>query len=411
MHKPTGAPSTAEVLLAIGLDRGRRQRPWLLVGIGLVALGSAAALALGHLKHRADSTARRYTTAMLVRDDLEVTVTATGTLQSRRTIEVGSEVSGRMQFVYVEPNDVVHKGQVLGVIDPEQLRAAAHESEAQLAAAEAAIRQAKATREEARAAAARAKKQAAEGLYALKDLETAIATAERAEAGVQSAIANAEVARATLTSTGSKLSRATLVAPVDGIVLSRAIEPGQTVTAGFTTPVLFKIAEDLTRMKLEVDVDEADVGRVREGQLARFTVEAYPQQIFPSRVISLRNEPKTSQNVVTYQAILWVDNGGKLLRPGMTATATIIADVRRSVLVVPNAALRFKPPAPRGLGVPPSRAQDGTIPGEKAVYVLDGNGPRGVPVKVGASDGTRTELLAPSLPAGSRVIVDLVGED
>ena len=291
-----------------------------------------------------------YETARATRADVRVTVTATGTLEAITTVEVGAEVTGRLLTVLVDANDTVKKGQLLAEIDPEQLRAAADEARAQVGSAEAAIRQAKATRVESEKAAIRAREQAKQGLMAEKDLEAAEAAAERAEASLASSVASATRSPATLIQALSRLDKTKIISPIDGIVLSRHVEPGQTVTAGFSTPLLFKLAQDLTQMRLNVDVDEADMGRVREGQDASFTVDAYPDRTFSSKVTSLRNEPKTSQNVVTYQGVLSVDNQQRLLRPGMTCTATILADMRKDVLVVPNAALRFAPPVSNAPG-------------------------------------------------------------
>jgi HlyD family secretion protein len=317
---------------------------------------------------------------------------------------VGAEVSGRVTQVLVDYNDKVSKGQLLAVIDPERSRAAVDESVARVRDADASIRQAKATLVEARQTRDRTALQAKDGLVSQRDLEASEAALERAEATLLSAQASATVARATLGSQRSLLDKTRIISPIDGIVLSRSIEPGQTVTAGFTTPILFKLTEDLRRMELLVYVDEADVGRTREGQSASFTVDAYPDRSFPSKVLSLRNEPKEEQNVVTYEALLQVDNSELLLRPGMTATATIVADVRKNVLTVPNAALRFAPAQ-----IDPSQAAK---PGERRVWILKGQGteekPEPVAVKTGVSDGRLTELRSGSLQEGAEVIVDAV---
>jgi HlyD family secretion protein len=359
----------------------------------------------------------RYRTAEITRGDLRVTVTATGTLQATTTVEVGAEVSGRILRMTVDANDPVKKGQVLALIDPELLQAAVDQAAAQLAAAEATIREAEATRAETRLAESRARSLNKDGLAAQKDLEAAIAAASRAEAQVASARANHALSRAALVSARSKLDKATIVSPIDGVVLSRSMEPGQTVTAGFSTPVLFKLAEDLTRMRLDVDVDEADVGRAREGQSASFTVEAYPAKTFPSRLLLLLNEPKTTSNVVTYKGRLAVDNSERMLRPGMTATATIVADVRHDAVLVPNAALRFVPPAegpgpggPPGMGGP-KQAGEVVDKDRKNVYVVEPGGLRRVAVRVGATDGTSTEVLSDELAVGTTAAVDaLAGE-
>jgi HlyD family secretion protein len=320
-------------------------------------------------------------------------------LKGRSTVEVGAEVSGRVTEVLVDYNAQVQKGQLLAVIDPEQPKAAVAESEARVRESDATVRQARATLTEARQNRDRALVQARDGLVSQKELEAAEAALERGEATLASAQASSTVARATLESQRSRLDKTRIISPIDGIVLSRSVEPGQTVTSGFTTPVLFKLTEDLRRMELLVYVDEADVGRAREGQTASFTVDAYPERSFPSKLLSLRNEPKEEQNVVTYEAVLQVDNSELLLRPGMTATATIVADVRKDVLAVPNAALRFAPPT-----LDPSQAAK---PGERRVWVLKGSTPEPMVVRTGVSDGRLTELRSDKPSAGTQVITDV----
>jgi HlyD family secretion protein len=303
--------------------------------------------------------------------------------------------------VLVDFNHRVSKGQVLAEIDPEQLRAAVDEATAQLAAAEASIAQAKATLLESEQSAKRAEQQAGQGLVAQRELEAALAARERAKAAVASAVANATLVRASLKSARWRLERTQIVSPIDGIVLSRLVEPGQTVTAGFTTPVLFKLAEDLKQLSLNVYVDEADIGRAREGQAASFSVDAYPDRVFPSKVLSLRNEPKEDQNVVSYEGVLEVDNAELLLRPGMTATATIVADERKGVLALPNAALRFTPP-----NLPPETTRPKQ--GERVVWVMEGTTPAMRSVKTGASDGSYTELISGEVREGDELLVDVV---
>jgi HlyD family secretion protein len=301
--------------------------------------------------------------------------------------------------VLADFNDHVKKGQVLAEIDPEQLSAAHEEAKAQLAAAQAAIAQAKATLVESEQSAARAEQQSKQGLVAQRDLEAALAARDRAQAALASSTANATLASATLKSSRSKLEKTQILSPIDGIVLSRLVESGQTVTAGFTTPVLFKLTEDLRQMSLSVYIDEADVGRAREGQTATFAVDAYPERTFPARVVSLRNEPKEEQNVVSYEAVLEVENSDLALRPGMTATATIVADERKNVLALPNAALRF---------TPPMQTQELTrVPaGERRVWQLEGEKPAARNVRIGASDGQYSELLS-GLKEGEPVLVDV----
>ena len=316
------------VVRTLGIETsGKRRLRKVMWGVLLLIFVAGAAFGVQHfLAQRALKLKPRYQNERVEKGDIQVVVSATGTLKGQNTVEVGAEVSGRVAKIYVDFNDHVTPGQLLAEIDPEQLKATVDEARARVAEADAATRQARATLLEMRQSRERAEQQLAQGLVSQKELEAARAAADRAEASAESAAANAQVARATLKSSSSRLDKTRIVSPIDGIVLSRLVEPGQTVTAGFETPLLFKLAEDLRRMSLYVYVDEADIGRTREGQAASFTVDAYPDRVFPSKVISLRNEPKEDENVVTYEAVLAVDNSELLLRPGMTATATIVAD-------------------------------------------------------------------------------------
>jgi HlyD family secretion protein len=405
---PNERHADLEVVRTLGLqNENRTRRARLLWSVGAIAFLSLLGYGISrYLGQRARDRQPKFQTEAASVGDIQVVVSATGTLKGQNTVEVGAEVSGRVAKVYVDFNDQVTKGQLLAEIDPEQLQAAVDEARARVAEADAAAKQAQATLLESRQAAARAAQQVEQGLVSQKDLEAASATLLRAQASAESAAADAQLVRATLKSQVSRLDKTRIVSPIDGIVLSRLIEPGQTVTAGFQTPVLFKLAEDLRRMNLFVYVDEADIGRTREGQAASFTVDAYPDKVFPSKVLSLRNEPKEDENVVTYEAVLAVDNDALLLRPGMTATATIVSELRKHVLSVPNAALRFTPPS-----LPQEVAQK---PRGRGVWVLDqgheGARPRFVSLKTGASDGRRSEVLAGNLRAGTQVLVDVIEE-
>ena len=333
----------SEVRERLGLGVPRRRR-WLRPALWLLTLALVVAAVFAWRSRGADARAPRYVTVPAERGELAVSVTATGTLEALDTVEVGSEVSGRVLAVHVDFNDHVSAGQVLATLDPEQARARADEAAAQVAAASASLARAQATAAEARQNLARARSLAEAGVLSGQELDTAEATAKRSEAEVGSARAQASVAQASLVSVRSSLDKTAIRSPIDGVVLARSVEPGQTVAASFQAPVLFTLARDLAQMTLHVDVDEADVGKVAAGQEATFTVDAHPGREFPSRLMSLRNIPKTDQNVVTYEAVLAVDNSEMLLRPGMTATATIQTQRKADVLLVPNAALRFTPP-------------------------------------------------------------------
>lgn len=410
-HKNMSEVSAETVKKTIGANKAPLSRRARLVRYGVVAVVLVGLVAVVFPVFRGGPGAKgpAFETVEAKRGDLRVTVVATGTLQATTTVEVGAEVTGRMLQVNVDANDVVKKGQVLAVIDPEQLQAAVTQSVAQVGSADASVRLGRATAAEAKLALSRLRLQVGEGLATTKDLEAATASSERADANVDSAVASVTLARAALSQAQSKLNKATILSPINGIVLSRSVEPGQTVTAGFTTPVLFKLAEDLTQMRLNVDIDEADVGRVRDQLDATFTVDAYPDQTFTSRVISVRNEPKTSQNVITYQAVLAVDNSQRLLRPGMTCTATIVAETRSNVLVVPNAALRFVPPVAHG-PFADNKKQVGTETARREkqrLWLVAAGQPTPLPVVAGASDGIVTEIMSGDLQPGVPVIVDV----
>lgn len=374
-----------------------------------------------------------YATDTVERGNLTVTVSATGNLQPTNQVEVGSEQSGIVTDVYVDNNDRVVRGQPLARLDTARLRDTIAQNQAALAAAQAQVATAEAT-----AAQARANLSRQEEVYRISggrvpsatELDAARAEYRRAQAGIRAAQAQVAQARAVLSSAQTNLSKATIYSPVTGVVLSRAIDPGQTVAASFQAPVLFTIAEDLGQMQLEVRVDEADVGQVREGQRATFTVDAFPGQRFTARIIRVdvgANASGTSSsttgssgNVVSYTAILALDNPGGILRPGMTATAEILATERRNALLVPNAALRFSPAAggqsgesgvtkvlmarrPRGN----RQARQPTIGrgSEQTVYVLGPDGqPRPVRVTVGESNGSVTEITGGDLRPGVQVI-------
>ncbi len=406
------------------LGLGTHSRRWtrrVVRSLWVVLLGALAGVAArSWLNARSPTLAPLFETATVTRGDLRATVTATGSLQAMGTVEVGSEVSGRIQRVLVAYNTRVRKGELLAELDPVQLRAEAHQAASQVKAAAAGVAQANATLLASQQALDRANSEAKEFLLSTQDLEAARAAYARAQATVASAEAAGDVAEATLKSATWKLDKTKIVSPIDGIVLTRSIEPGQTVQAAFTTPIFFKIASDLSRLELHVQVDEADIGRVRDGLAAEFHVDAYPERTFASRVESLHNDSTTSNNVVTYEAVLSVDNGEHLLRPGMTATATIISESRTDVVLAPNAAFRFVPPSPEPHGggpmppPPPRAAAPLLVPAgalsKKHVFVLQDGRPVPVFVATGATDGRNTEILGQDLQLGARVVVDIMGD-
>lgn len=377
-----------------------------------------------------------YSTREVRRGDLTVTVSATGNLKPINQVDVGSEQSGKITQVYVDVNDRVTKGQRLAELDTRRLKDAVIQNRSQVASAEASVAQASAAAALAKATLDRQLNvfQLSGGRVPAKtELDSARATYAQAQAQVRSAQAQIAVAQAQLSSAQTNLDIAQIISPVTGVVLSRSIEPGQTVAASFNAPVLFTIAEDLQQMEVEVAVDEADVGQVANGQDASFTVDAFPGRTFPARVnrvnvgsnasttssSSSTTAAATTNTVVAYTAVLSVNNSDETLRPGMTATADIVAKQLKDVLLVPNAALRFKPDAggKSGGGITsqlvarPRRGNRATqqvnfgAGSSQTVYVVGEDGkPQAVNVVVGDSDGTRTVIQSGNLKEGARVI-------
>lgn len=372
----------------------------------------------------------RYETKPVTRGDLTISVSATGTLEPVNEVEVGSEVSGTLKTVDADYNARVTRGQVLARIDTSKLEAQVLQSESALASSRAKVLEAEATLKEADAQLGRLRRVRelsggkVPSQYELEAQEAAVA---RARAGVASAQAEVSQAQASLNVNKSDLEKAVIRSPVDGVVLERKVEPGQTVAASFEAPVLFVLAEDLSQLELQVDVDEADVGMVREGQVASFTVDAYPDKHFPARITQVRFGSKTTDGVVTYTTVLKVDNDDLTLRPGMTATAVITTKKLENVLLVPNAALRFEPPqaqaedaGPKGGGGglissllphpprPETRASEAT-PTNKAqrVYVLRGGSLCALPVSAGMTDGLYTQVTGDGLEPGMGAVTEM----
>lgn len=336
-----------DIAKTLGIDKAGSRMPrlrrWLMWSVAVAAVSVAAML--WFTRSKTDSV--QYETQPVRRGDLVVTVSATGTLEPIKKVDVGIEVSGTIKTVEVDYNDQVKVGQVLARLDTSKLEAQSLQSEAALDAARAKLLQAQATVQEAEAQMARLTevRELSGGKMPSKyEFDAQQAAQARARADEASAKAAVAQAQATLDANRSDLAKAVVHSPINGIVLKRSVEPGQTVAAMFQSPVLFTLAEDLAQMELQVDVDEADVGQVREGQEATFTVDAYPDQIFPARTTQVRYGSQTVEGVVTYKTVLKVDNSTLILRPGMTATALLTVNKRENVLLVPNAALRFTPP-------------------------------------------------------------------
>ena len=429
MTTPT-TQSQENVIRTLGLEtsgaRISRWKRWLLWGGG-AALALAVIWFIWGGKGKTDGA--RYVTQPARRGDLVVTVSATGTLQPIKKVDVGIEVSGTIKTVAVDYNDKVTNGQVLARLDTTRLEVQALQSEAALAAARAKVAQTEASVQEAAAQAARLSRvfELSGGkLPSQADLDAAKATLARARADEASARAAVTQGQATLDVNRTDLAKAVIHSPINGVVLTRAVEPGQTVAAAFQAPILFTLAEDLTQMELQVDVDEADVGQVREGQTATFTVDAYPDRVFPARLTQVRLGSQTVEGVVTYKTVLQVDNAEFLLRPGMTATAVITVNRRTNALLIPNAALRFVPPAaPAGkagggggllsaLLPHPPRTEvrqpedaNGKVRGQK-VWTLRNGELTPLAIVKGVSDGVLTEVTGDAVEPGLELVTDAI---
>lgn len=414
--------SNGDIGKVLGSDThkaGRRRTPLrIILGIaGIVLLVGAYLVWMP-----SENASVRYDTADVKRGDLTVTVSATGTVQPVNQVDVGSELSGTIESVLVDFNDEIKRGQVLARLDTDRLRAQVIEGRASLESARAKVVEAKATVDETRVKYERCRKLAERQLCSKEDLDTLLAAKSRALATKASAEAQVAVAQATLDAYETNLAKAEIRSPINGLVLKRQIEPGQTVAASLQAPVLFTLAEDLTKMELLVAVDEADVGKIAEKQHAVFTVDAYPDRTFPAVISQVRYAPQTIEGVVTYETVLSVDNADLLLRPGMTATAVITVQQLHDVLLVPNAALRFTPPVTKQT-TRKSSGVFGTLfrrpHGEKRrpevndklkqkVWILKNGKPQAVSVKTGASDGKFTVIEAKSIQPGQEVIIDAV---
>jgi HlyD family secretion protein len=416
-----------EVERALGIGAFGRRARGLALAVGAGALAVAALLWL-YLSSGAD-TKTRYTTEPARRGDLVVTVSATGTLEPTNQVDVGSELSGTIRSVEVDFNDRVKVGQVLARLDTTRLDAQVLQTDAALEAARARVLEAQASEAEAESQLARlerVRELSGGKVPSQQEYAAAQAAAARARATRKSAEAAVTQARATLDAQRTDLGKAAIVSPIAGVVLKRAVEPGQTVAASLQAPILFTLAEDLAHMELRVSVDEADVGQVSEGQEATFSVDAWPDRQFAARVRQVRFGAETVEGVVTYTTVLDVDNSDLLLRPGMTATAEIVVRRAADALLVPNAALRFAPPAeataPSGgllralLPGPrfarrPDAEKSGAQAAPARVWRLERGELAAVELCTGATDGTWTEVVSGGVEPGVELVIDAVAAE
>jgi len=414
-----------EVEHRLGLASGGRRRRvgrWLLAAL-LVAIALGGVSRLGRMRGQPTG---QYQTETVEKGTLNVTVTATGELKSLTQVNIGTEISGIVESVAVDFNSPVRVGEVLARVNTEKLEAQAAQARAGLQSSEARRLQSQATVAESEAQLAKLKRVhdlSGGRVPSQLELDAQEATVKRAHADQASAAAQVVQSKASLAAIETDIRKAVIRSPINGIVLDRQIDPGQTVAASFQTPTLFTLAEDLTKMRLIIDVDEADIGQVRVGQKAHFRVDAYPDRAFESTVKEVRSTPKTSNGVVTYQTVLTVDNSARLLQPGMTATAEITVTQVPDAVLVPNAALRFTPPAARlpatgrggfSLLPPPPGSQRRDRSGENApsrVWTVDDETLKSIELELGPTDGKVTVLQRGDLTPGTPVIVDIATND
>lgn len=390
----------------LGLDTPKKSslKKYLIIG-GVLALGIAGGWFWTH-QNKSEKT--QFITAPAQIKNLTTTVSATGNLEPTNTIDVGIEVSGTITDVLVDYNDHVRVGQLMARIDTTKLASNVTSAKAVLSRAEANVAVAKASFSNAQNEWERVHQMytSTGGNYpskqAVDEADNALASAK---ASVAAAIAQTQQSKAELEAGEDNLRKAVVVSPIDGIVLNRKVEPGQTVVAAMQTPVLFTMAKNLNTMKVIVSVDEADVGEVKERQAVTFTVDAYPNQEFKGIITQLRLNSEIVNGVVTYDAVVEVPNEDLRLRPGMTATATIITGVLNTMLTVPNAALRFTPPKDKNDQT--KKAKDNINTNSKSVWILREGKPVKIDVTAGKSDGISTAILSSALKPNDNVIIGI----
>jgi HlyD family secretion protein len=399
--------TTATTTSTLSVDPRNRSVPlsrwfkWIVpICIGASIVGAAGL----HWLRRAPEPLVRYETVAVDRGPIAASVTATGTVSALVTVLVGSQVSGRIDALYADFESPVTKGQKIAAIEPTFFRAAVLQAKANFVSAEAAVDRARAHVVQSEKDLTRAKALLAEGIVSRAEFDAADATALAANADETAARAGVSQARAALEQAELNLRYTTIVSPIDGIVISRNVDVGQTVAAALQAPTLFTIAQDLTRMQVDTNVAEADVGKIRAGMSVSFTVDAHPTRSFNGVVRQVRDNATTIQNVVTYDAVIDVDNSERLLKPGMTASVTFVYATREDTLRLPNAALRFRPDPAVLSAIHASPGQ--TRPDERTIWILRGDRPSAQVVRTGIADNASTEVITEALHPGDRVVIE-----
>ncbi len=365
-------------------------KKYLIYGIALLAI---IGISYKLLNRTAGGTT--YKTQKIENGDIMESITASGTINPLSTVSVGSQASGRIAEIYVDYNSEVKKGQLLALIDQENAKATVQQREAALEIAKAQVAVEENNIKYYKKALNRISKLNASKYSTEKDLEAAERDYDNSVAQLALEQAQVKQAQASLNSAQTELSYTEIKAPVDGIVISKAVEVGQTVAASFETPELFSVAEDLTKMQIEASVVEADIAKVKEGQKVRFTVDSYSDDYFYGTVTQVRNEATTTSNVVTYTVVIGIDNTDMKLKPGMTANVEIITAEEKGVMLVPNQALRFYI----------DDSDNAKRYKDRGVWIMKNGKPERVTVKIGVSDEDNTQILESSLKIGDEIIV------
>ena len=366
-----------------------------------ISLFAAVASGIWYFLIKTNHLTIKYKTAKVEVGSIESKISATGTVNAVVTVQVGSQVSGTIKELYADFNSEVKKGQVISMLDQKTFTAQRDQARANLINAKANVEKSNADLVDKKQKFDRSSKLFKEGLASQSDRDSAEAAYLSAKAQVKSAEAQVEQQKAALELAEVNLDYTIIKSPVDGIVISRNVDIGQTVAASFQTPTLFTIAKDLTKMQVNTNVDEADIGTVKLGQEARFTVDAFPESVFNGKVSQIRNAPIIVQNVVTYDVIIEVSNKNMELKPGMTANVSIVTALKDGVLKVPNAALRFKPQEQEEYANHKSAKQER---GSKIWLQVGGQQIKPVSIKTGLSDGAFTEIREGEIKEGDEVI-------
>ena len=366
----------------------------------IIAILVIAVALFAYKKTSSHDTAQNFKTLPLTIGSITESITASGTINPLSTVTIGTQASGRIAEIYVDYNSEVKKGQLLALIDQDNAKANVAQREASLEIAKAQVAVEENNIKYYKKALDRISKLNASKYSTEKELEAAERDYDNAVAQLALEKAQVKQAEASLNSAKTELSYTEIKSPVDGIVISKAVEVGQTVAASFSTPELFSVAEDLTKMQIEASVVEADISKVKEGQTAKFTVDSYPDEFFFGKVVQVRNEAVSTSNVVSYTVVIEIDNSSLKLKPGMTANVEIITAVEKEVLLAPNQALRFYMED----GADAKRYQD------RGIWIVRDGKPMRISVKNGASDDSNTHILSNELKAGDMVIISKSGD-